>query len=139
MHARPRIFVALALAVSGAGVRVQQPPTPSARSEKIEHYSPLAFEDLRSFQQAYPGVPGAAAVVRASALRYWVFQGIAYRGSTQPQGPAWASLGPLTTVVDPNSGSSSNFSGRIAALAISPKCETYGPCRMWVGAAARIP
>ena len=28
-----------------------------------------------------------------------------------------------------------NFSGRVAALAISPACESDGPCRMWVGAA----
>src|SRR5262249_55794891 len=130
-----RIFLTVVLAVAGAaGVRVQQPPGPAARSEKIENYSPLAFEDLRAFQQAYPGAPGSVAVVRAAALKYWGVQGIAYRGSRQ-QGSAWTSLGPLTTVVDPNAGSSSNFSGRIAALAISPKCDVDGPCRLWAGAA----
>src|SRR5262245_19987898 len=133
---RPRrIFLTLALTMAGAAaVRVQQPPGPASRAEKIEHYSPLGFEDLRAFQQAYPEIPGSAAVVRAAALKYWVFQGIAYRGSAR-QGAVWTSLGPLTTVVDPNSGSSSNFSGRVAALAISPKCDVDGPCRMWVGAA----
>jgi hypothetical protein len=130
-----RIFLTLALTIAGAAaVRVQQPPGPASRSEKIENYSPLGFEDLRAFQQAYPGIPGTAAVVRAAALKYWVFQGIAYRGSSR-QGAVWTSLGPLTTVVDPNAGGSSNFSGRVAALAISPKCEVDGPCRMWVGAA----
>src|SRR5262249_41320485 len=130
-----RIFLTLVLAIAAAAsVHVQQPPGPSSRSEKIEHYSPLAFEDLRAFELAYPGVPGSVAVVRAAALKYWVFQGVAYRGSTA-QGAAWTSLGPLTTVVDPNAGSSSNFSGRIAALAISPSCELEGPCRMWIGAA----
>jgi hypothetical protein len=132
---RTRIVVVLAFVVGGVQTaRVQQPSDRSARSEKAENYSPLGFEDLRAYEQAYPGIPGTAAVVRASAARYWVFRGIAYRGSTVPQGPVWASLGPLTTVQDPAS-ASQNFSGRVAALAISPACELDGPCRMWVGSA----
>src|SRR5262245_6684732 len=130
-----RIFLTVVLTVAGAAAgRVQQLAGPSSRAEKVEHYSPLGFEDLRAFQQAYPGVPGSVAVVRAAALKYWVFQGIAFRGASR-QAAAWTSLGPLTTVVDPGAGSSSNFSGRIAALAVSPTCEADGPCRLWVGAA----
>src|SRR3954471_20633769 len=89
---RSRLTAAVFL-VAGASAAMQQQPDPSARSEKAESYSPLGFEDLRAYQQAYPGVPGSAAVVRASATKYWVFRGIAYRGSNLPQGPAWASLG----------------------------------------------
>jgi hypothetical protein len=96
----------------------------------------LGFEDLRAYQQAFPGTPGTLAVARASASKYWVFRGIAYRGSMQGLGPAWASLGPSTSIQDPASGSSSqNVSGRVAALAISPACRLEGGCRVWVGSA----
>src|SRR4029079_5532084 len=95
--------------------------------------SPLGFEELRAYEQAYPGVPGSAAVVRASTGRYWVFRGIAYRGSVA-QGAVWNSLGPLS-MGDGGASGTGNFSGRVAALAISPACEVEGPCRMWVGAA----
>ena len=132
---RARIVVITILIIAAtATATLQQPASPTARAEKAEHYSPLGFEDLRAYQQAYPGIPGSAAVVRAAATKYWVFRGIAYRGSTVPQGAAWTSLGPLTSVQDP-AATSENFSGRVAALAISPRCRLEGPCRMWVGAA----
>jgi len=97
---RPRIVVTVALLIAGARIaHVQQIPQPAAeraaRAEKSESYSPLGFEDLRAYEQAYPGVPGSAAVVRASTGRYWVFRGIAYRGSVA-QGAVWNSLGPLS-------------------------------------------
>jgi hypothetical protein len=127
-------IVAALLLTSGAVAGVQQSEIPS-RDEKIERFSPLGFDDLRSYEQAFPGTPGSLAVVRAAASKYWVFRGIAYRGSTEPQGPAWASVGPLTSIQDPGAGSSQNVSGRVAALAISPTCATNGPCRLWVGTA----
>jgi len=135
---RPRIVVTVALLIAGARIaHVQQIAQPAAeraaRAEKSESYSPLGFEDLRAYEQAYPGVPGSAAVVRASTGRYWVFRGIAYRGGVA-QGAVWNSLGPLS-MGDGGASGTGNFSGRVAALAISPACEVEGPCRMWVGAA----
>src|SRR4029453_12196519 len=65
--------------------------------------------------------------------KYWVFRGMAYRGQ-QAAGPAWASLGPIATAAGGASGNGT-FSGRIAALAISPPCQVNGPCRLWAGAA----
>src|SRR5262245_28795771 len=94
--------------------------------EKAEGYSPLGFEDLRAFMQPYPAAAGSAAVVRASTARYWVFRGVAYRG-LQPEGAAWTSLGPLS-MVEGGPSTTGNFSGRVAALAISPSCALNGPC-----------
>lgn len=122
------------VAVASPGARVQQPEPQFPRPEKPENFSPLGFEDLRAYQQAFPGTPGSLAVARAAASKYWVFRGIAYLGSTEPQGPAWASLGPLSTTEGGASGSG-NFSGRVSALAISPACALDGPCRLWVGTA----
>jgi len=122
------ITMMVALAVTDAFV--QQPPV---RDEKPENFSPLGFEDLRAYEQAFPGLPGSAEVARASATRYWVFRGVAYRG-TQPAGAAWISLGPSSTAPGGASGSG-NFSGRVSALAVSPICTLGGPCRVWVGTA----
>jgi hypothetical protein len=127
-------IVAALLLAGGAADYLQQPALPS-RDEKAEGFSPLGFEDLRNYEQAFPGTPGSVAVVRASAARYWVFRGIAYRGSTDRQGPAWTSVGPLTSIQDPGAGRSHTISGRVAALAISPTCAIEGPCRLWVGTA----
>ncbi|HYT73756.1 MAG TPA: hypothetical protein VEL79_03310, partial [Vicinamibacterales bacterium] len=96
---------------------------------------PLGFDDLRAYQEAFPGTPGSLAVARAAASKYWVFRGLAYRGSDQPQGAAWTSLGPLSLLQDPASGSGQNISGRVAALAIDPNCARQGGCRLWVGTA----
>jgi hypothetical protein len=126
-------WVWIALALSGAVAHVQQ-QEPAARLEKAENFSPLGFEDLRAYQQAFPGTPGTLAVARAAASKYWVFRGIAYRGSMVGEGPAWISLGPIATTEGGASGSG-NFSGRVAALAISPTCRIEGGCRVWVGTA----
>ena len=99
-----------------------------------EPFSPLGYYDLRAYEQAYPFDPGHPLVRQSTASRYWVFRGVAYRGN-QPQGEAWTSLGPETSVQDPDSGSSQNVSGRVSALAISPRCEIESPCRLWVGSA----
>jgi hypothetical protein len=97
-------------------------------------FSPLGYYDLRAYEQAYPFDPGHPLVKQSAASRYWVFRGLAYRGN-QPQGEAWASLGPETSVQNPDSGSSENVSGRVSALAISPRCQVEGACRLWVGTA----
>jgi hypothetical protein len=123
---RRLLLSAAVICCAVAGAQVQE-------QDKPEHFSPLGFEDLRAYMQAYPGDPGSLAVFNASAARYWVYRGIAYRGA-QPQGAAWASLGPLSTTAGGASGSGS-FSGRVAALAISPACEVNGPCRLWVATA----
>lgn len=114
-------------------VRVQAPAVLTA--DKPEHFSPLEFDDLRSDEEALPGTPGTLPVIFAASAKFWIFQGLAYRHSSTPDAAAWTSLGPLSTVADAASGSGQNVSGRVAALAISPKCQIDGPCRVWVGAA----
>ena len=123
------IALFILLAARAVEVRPQQPQ----ERDKPENYSPLGFEDLRVYQQAYPGSPDSLAVFQAATAKYWVYRGVAYRG-TQAQGHAWSSLGPSSTSAGGASGNG-NFSGRVAALAISPACRISGPCRMWVGAA----
>jgi hypothetical protein len=123
-----RLVVAAAILGFGTVAHVQEQDR-----DKPERFSPLGFEDLRSYIQAYPGDPGSLAVAGASAGKYWIYRGIAYRGS-QAEGTAWSSLGPLSTTSGGASGTG-NFSGRVAALAISPSCGTTGPCRLWAGTA----
>jgi hypothetical protein len=126
---RRLLTIAVVILGTAVAVRVQE----QDRDRKPEGYSPLGFEDFRAYIQSYPGDPNSLAVARASSGKYWVFQGVAYRGQ-QAAGPAWASLGPIATAAGGASGNG-NFSGRIAALAISPACEVNGPCRLWAGAA----
>lgn len=132
MKAGTSLAIAVLVIAAAATVRVQQPP-PASRSEKTEAFSPLGFDDLRAYEQAFPGLPGSVEVARASAARYWVYRGVAYRG-TQAHGRAWESLGPSSTTSGGASGSG-NFSGRVSALAISPTCTLNGSCRLWVGTA----
>ena len=125
-------LTALVIVLFGSrSVQVQQ--LPQVERDKAEGYSPLGFEDLRAHEQAFPGNPNSLEVFRASAGKYWIFRGVAYRGG-EPRGNAWASLGPLSTTEGGASGTGS-FSGRVSALAISPTCTINGPCRLWVGAA----
>jgi hypothetical protein len=131
MNAGRILFVTLLVALGATDVFVQQPSV--SRDQKPEHFSPLGFEDLRAYEQAFPSLPGSVEAARASAARYWIFRGVAYRG-TQPAGGAWTSLGPSSTTEKGASGTG-NFSGRVAALAISPTCALNGPCRLWVGTA----
>lgn len=131
MHAARLLFITLMVVAGATDVFVQQPPAP--RDEKPENFSPLGFEDLRAYEQAFPGLPGSAEVARASSARYWVFRGVAYRGA-QPSGAAWVSLGP-SSMTEGGASGSGNFSGRVSALAISPTCTLRGPCRLWVGTA----
>jgi len=127
MKAARTAVVALLVLAGGAAAHVQQQEVPG-RPEKPENFSPLGFEDLRSYQQAYPAAPGTPAVVRAAQAKYWVFRGLAYRGSMTSEGAAWVSTGPLSTTEGGASGSG-NFSGRVAALAISPTCRLAGYTR----------
>ena len=129
-----RLFAAALLIVAAAATTVfVQQPAPDPRVEKADKFSPLGFDDLRAYEQAFPGLPGSVEVARAAAAKYWVFRGVAYRG-TQTAGAAWTSLGPSSTTEGGASGSG-NFSGRVSALAISPTCALNGPCRLWVGTA----
>jgi hypothetical protein len=127
---RRPLLIAVVILSAAVAARVQEQ---DRDKDKPERFSPLGFEDLRTYIQAYPGEPNSLAVARASSGKYWVFRGVAYRGQ-QAAGPAWASLGPISTANGGASGTG-NFSGRIAALAISPTCEVNGPCRLWAGAA----
>ena len=127
-----RRLIVLAAVIVGTAVAAQVQEQ-NRDPDRPEGFSPLGFESLRTFIQAYPGEPGSLAVARASSGRYWVFRGIAYRGQ-QAAGTAWVSLGPLSASSSGSTGQD-NFSGRIAALAISPTCAVNGPCRLWAGAA----
>lgn len=121
--------------VWGAGTVAHVQPQPATAIPKADPFSPLEFEDLKQTEEAIPGTPGTLPVIFAASNKYWVFQGLAYGASSTPVGSAWTSLGPLTTLADPASGSGQNISGRVSALAVSPTCRLDGPCRMWVGAA----
>jgi hypothetical protein len=127
------VAVAVALAATLVAQTPRQDPADTSRPDAAV-FSPLGFQDLLAYERAYPAAPGHPLVVRASMARYWAFRGIAYRG-TEPGGPVWTSLGPETTIADTDSSTSETVSGRVAALAISPRCTIDGPCRLWVGAA----
>src|SRR5690349_24618390 len=71
MRRRSIVLVALLVTTAAIDVRVQQQA--AERQEKPENFSPLGFEDLRAYEQAFPGLPGSVEVARASAARYWVF------------------------------------------------------------------
>jgi hypothetical protein len=139
MRIDSRLWVAILAAwlVAGAALaHLQQPATPPDRSGKPEGFSPIGFENLRAFEQAYPAIPGSPEALRASAGKYWVFQGLAYRGSSgQSLGGVWTSLGPLTDIEFPGTSSTETVSGRVSALAVSPACRATGSCRLWVGTA----
>ncbi|MEZ5318310.1 MAG: hypothetical protein R2752_12995 [Vicinamibacterales bacterium] len=98
-------------------------------------FSPLGFYDLLAYQRAFPAEPGSPLVLQATAGRYWAFRGVTYRGMTPEGGNVWTSLGPETSIQNPDAGGTENVSGRVAALAISPTCQFTGPCRLWVGTA----
>jgi hypothetical protein len=124
-----RLAIVAAALLATASFAQVTPPTSDPQP-----FSPLGYYDLRAYEQAYPFDPGHPLVRQAAASRYWVFRGVAYRGN-QPQDEAWSSLGPETSIQNPEFGSSENVSGRVSALAISPRCEIEGPCRLWVGTA----
>ncbi len=114
--------------------QTQQPPPAERQLLTPDNYSPLGFHDLHAYEQAYPATVRHPALFRAGLEKYWAFRGIAFRGRTAVDA-VWTSLGPETSIQNPNSGSTENVSGRVSALAISPTCEEDGPCRLWVGTA----
>ncbi|HSC28494.1 MAG TPA: hypothetical protein VLD67_14545 [Vicinamibacterales bacterium] len=124
-----------ALLLAAAGLVDGQRPAEVPADPAAPAFSPLGFQDLLAYQQAFPATPGHPLVIQASASKYWAFRGLAYRESGEPQGAVWTTVGPQTTLQNPEFGSSENVSGRVSALAISPACELRGPCRLWVGAA----
>jgi hypothetical protein len=133
---RPMPVIALLLVlVSGLAVaqRRRIVTTPPPRPAAPENYSPLGFYDLLAYQQAYPGEVGSPIVAQAATAKYFVFQGFAVRGPALGDVGAWTSLGPETTLN--GSTSEENVSGRVSALAVSPKCELRNRCRLWVGTA----
>ena len=112
-----------------AGALLAQAPARPAEPE----YSPLGYYDLRAYEQAYPASPQSLVARTAVSNKYWVFQAKTRRGG-QGLADVWTSLGPETSLV--GSGTNiGNVSGRVAALAISPRCRRGGRCRLWVGAA----
>ncbi len=134
------IAAALAVVTLGAGVWAWEqrqravPRTPATSVPATPgNYSPLGFDDLLAYERAYPGDVGSALALQANATKYWVYQGIARRGPGPSTLGAWISLGPDTTSADAATGET--VSGRVAALAVSPRCERSGPCRLWVGTA----
>lgn len=127
------VVVVLAAGVLGWEQRRRFFTPPPDTAAKPENYSPLGFDDLRAYEQAYPGTPGSALVAQASAQRYWVYQGIAIRGQGPGATGAWISLGPETTLISTDS--EETVSGRVSALAVSPRCELKARCRLWVGTA----
>ena len=111
-----RVLIALSLAVGTLFAQDAQ-----RLPENPQKFSPLGYYDLRAYEQAYPAPVGDPRVTAAAQQRYWVFRGVAYRGQTAI-GSTWASLGPDTTIQNPDAGGTRNISGRVAALAISPYC-----------------
>jgi hypothetical protein len=135
MPALRLLLVAACLVTGGARAWMPQAPPASPSAAKPDKFSPLGFLDLRAYEQAYPGAPGSALVLQADASKYWAFRGIAYRGLSPNAGGVWTSLGPETSLEESGSATVKNVSGRVSALAISPRCELRGPCRLWVATA----
>src|SRR5580700_11115396 len=80
--------------VQAQGGRGQTPaPAPASVPEQP---SPLGFDGLLSYMQAFPGDPNSLPVRQASSAKYWVFQGIGLRAPGQGQAAAWTSFGPQT-------------------------------------------
>jgi hypothetical protein len=132
-------YVVLTLAVLATGAlawaqhRAVSRETPGRSALTPDNYSPLGFYDLLAYEQAYPGAVGSAIVRQADATKYWVYQGVARRGPGAGTTSAWISLGPETTLSDDVTGE--NVSGRVSALAVSPRCGLGTACRLWVGTA----
>jgi hypothetical protein len=135
------VRVVVAAVLIGGAVQARsgrgQIPAPAPVPPRVpEQFSPLGFDGLLSYMQAFPGDPNGLPVRQASSAKYWVFQGIALRAPGQGQASAWTTLGPATDLQTTEAFvGSDTASGRVTALAISPKCELTGGCRLWVGTA----
>src|SRR5580765_7238918 len=112
--------------------RIEQGPASTLKPDK---FSPLGFDDIRAYEQAFPGGVGSPLVIQANAGKYWAFRGVAYNGTTPSVNGVWTSLGPETLLENPNQ-VQKTISGRVAALVIAPRCGLRGAgCRLWVGTA----
>ena len=68
-----RTLVALTVVVGTILAHAQQP----AETNKPNKFSPLGFNDLLAYEQAYPGAVGSPQVRQANSTKYWAFQGVA--------------------------------------------------------------
>lgn len=127
--------VALFTAVTAVAIASQQPEQRALEAQKPEGYSPQGFAELLAYEQAYPLEIGHPVVRQAALLKYWLYRGRAYGAGASPLDNAWTSLGPVTSLQDPASGSTETVSGRVSALMISPDCTEASACRLWVGTA----
>jgi len=111
------------------------PPDPDvdkdADKDADRKFSPIGFYDLLAYEQAFPGAVGSPEVARASAQKYSAFSASVMRGGLDND--FWVNLGPAT--VERSGNASGNISGRVSALAITPRCALSGGCRLWVGTA----
>jgi hypothetical protein len=123
------VGVCVAGTVHSAARQTRSTGPQQAVVEQHDRFTPLGFDELQAFIRAYPAAVGTPPAVFAPVSPYWVYKGVAYRGS-QVIGNAWTSFGPLTTTSGTH-----NISGRVSALAIDPNCTTNGRCRLWVGTA----
>src|SRR5580698_1561672 len=95
------VRVVVAAVLIGGAVQARsgrgQIPAPAPVPPRVpEQFSPLGFDGLLSYMQAFPGDPNGLPVRQASSAKYWVFQGIALRAPGQGQASAWTTLGPAT-------------------------------------------
>ena len=90
----------------------QGDPAPGRPTPTPEDFSPLGYLDLLAYQQAYPATVRYPELIRASLQKYWAFRGIAYRGRTATGG-VWTSLGPETSIQNPDEGGTETISGRV--------------------------
>jgi hypothetical protein len=144
----PKVCAVLILttAVLAQGQRGRQPnPTKPATTlvededllaEKFRHheedvFSPIGFYDLLAYERAFPAPVGSAEAARATAARYEAFANVMRGGG--PQGARWHNLGPSTVATSGNA--TGNISGRVSALAVSPRCGLSSGCKLWVGTA----
>jgi hypothetical protein len=102
-----------------------------ADKEADRKFSPLGFYDLLAYEQAFPGAVGSPEVARANAQKYSAFASSVMRGGGDHD--VWLNLGPST--VERSGNASGNISGRVSALAITPRCGLSGGCRLWLGTA----
>lgn len=129
LHIAGRALMLGAL-VTGVGLAQGVWQDPDRAPEAEAGFDPLGYLHLLAYERAYPEAPGHPLVVQAANRAYWVFRGVAYDGSESTGEAVWSSLGPEVSLAGDE-----NVSGRVAALAISPRCRLAGRCRLWVGAA----
>ena len=65
-----RLFGAAILVVAATANVIVQQPAPAPRTEKADTFSPLGFDDLRAYEQAFPGLPGSGAGLLGTSLAW---------------------------------------------------------------------